>query len=351
MEKRKVIITLAVIAVCLGACFVYIKSDSISNQGETRSPSVSTNTNGATLTDNIVAVKKMGFPTVGAVPDGFERKEDITIYVENWCEIAYENTTGDFLSLDCYETDSFDGDVLNLQKNSPYPKPTRIVTINGSDGEVYERIFDSDINVIVWNDDGNNASCVLCSNITIEEMIASAESIEYDIKRMAPTEKEIEIIRTPKGTSIIEDDASEKYLDVIEKATKSVFDIAMESDSAIKGFELESLHKSFEFALTDDFRVEVYDYDYYMKAGKDIAITGGMNRSDDGNIRGMSWLSGQVASIVKNGKIIKSVTVSQQDVKLDPEARDPKEIKDIIMRDLKTPRCIVWDSVKGYTVA
>lgn len=351
MEKRKIIITFVVIAVCLTAGFIYTKSASIGNQGETDSPSLSTSTNGSTLTDNTGAIKKMGFPTIGTVPSGLKLKNGMTIYMETWYEIVYENTKGDFLSLDCYYSKSFDGSVLNLNTVHPFSEPTKTAAIKDSDGKIYEGIFNSDINVIIWEDNANNTTCILSSNIAIDEMIKCAESIKYDFNKAAPTEKEIEIIRTPKGTGIIEDDASEKYLDVIEKATKSVFDIAMENDSAIIGFELESLHKSFEFALTDDLMVEVYNYDYYMKARKGIEITGGMNRSDDGNIRGISWLSGQVASIVKNGKSIKSVAVSQQDVKLDPEERESKEIKDIIMRDLKTPKCIVWDSVKGYTVA
>ena len=76
-----------------------------------------------------------------------------------------------------------------------------------------------------------------------------------------------------------------------------------------------------------------------------------MYHRDDGNIGGISWLSGQVASITKDGEIIKAVSIGQQDVKLDPSTGEAQQINEIIMNDLKTPSCIVWDSTKGYTAA
>ena len=45
---------------------------------------------------------------------------------------------------------------------------------------------------------------------------------------------------------------------------------------AILKFELESFYKSFDFSILDDLLVEVFDYEYFMKADDNVLIAGGM---------------------------------------------------------------------------
>ena len=53
-------------------------------------------------------VRAMGFPSIRAVPDGFDYAEAKSIDTGDWCEVTYENGRGGFVSLDCYVPGSFD---------------------------------------------------------------------------------------------------------------------------------------------------------------------------------------------------------------------------------------------------
>ena len=53
-------------------------------------------------------VRAMGFPSIRAVPDGFNYAEAKSIDTGDWCEVTYENGRGGFVSLDCYVPGSFD---------------------------------------------------------------------------------------------------------------------------------------------------------------------------------------------------------------------------------------------------
>ena len=47
------------------------------------------------------SLRSMGFPSLSDVPDGFSFVDAKSIDTGDWCEITYENSSGDFLSLDC----------------------------------------------------------------------------------------------------------------------------------------------------------------------------------------------------------------------------------------------------------
>ena len=53
-------------------------------------------------------VRAMGFPSIRAVPDGFDYAEAKSIDTGDWCEVTYENGRGGFVTLDCYVPGSFD---------------------------------------------------------------------------------------------------------------------------------------------------------------------------------------------------------------------------------------------------
>lgn len=263
----------------------------------------------------------MGFPSLSTVPDGFSLVNEKSIDVGDWCEIAYENNQGDFISLDCYALDTFD---ISFLMN--YSESTEKITIKNNDATVYKNLSESNMNIIAWQDESNNSLCLLGGNISIEEMIQVAESIKYDMKKSIIASENSEFSTYPQERGTIEDDSLTAISDVLEYVTSPLFEKYKESDKAILNFQLESFYKSFDFSISDDLLIEVFDYEYIMKADDNVSMGGGMARDDNGYIRNFSGYFGQIVAISRDGQLIKVLPVTNQDVKLSPEGANEETL-------------------------
>ncbi len=281
-------------------------------------------------------VRNMGFPSLSAVPDGFSASDAKSIDMGDWCEVTYENHNGGFLSLDCYEPGTFDtvflGNYANLIEE---------ISLNGKEATVYQDLAGNDkhINIITWEDKSNNALSLLGGNVSIDEMVEAAKSIQYDRKKVVTEAENSEISFSPKDRGTIEETDLKKYADVLESATKPLFDQYIEKNNSISKFELESFYQSFHFPAKDHLLVEVFDYDYVMKAN-DHVLSAGMHRDEDGNIRDFRGSFGQIAAVSRDGQPIKVVPVIDMDVKLEPEDADEETlawIKGKVMTAVKSP--------------
>lgn len=282
------------------------------------------------------------------LPKGMTINEKTVIDNETWHEVVYENKSGDFLSLDCYITDKNKGFLDEFKAECMGEKSSGSFKINNATAEIYESVLDSHVNSIIWSDDEN--TYVMCSNLSVHEMEKTANSVIFNTDKVAGFYDKINIVETPNVNLEIDKEAKEKCLSAVENATETVFSDEMKKDKAVKGFTLESLYKSFEFDLSKDLKVEVYNYHYYMKADEDFLLAGGLYRGDDGNIRGGIWLNGQIAVLEKDSEILKTVPIGRQDVFVKPSERTPEEVKEIVMNEVKVPRCILWDNLLGYKV-
>ena len=103
-------------------------------------------------------VRAMGFPSIRAVPDGFNYAEAKSIDTGDWCEVTYENGRGGFVSLDCYVPGSFDTMFLDNYAGSKDK-----TTVGNKETVVYRNLAenDSSLTILTWNDMAQNAQCVL----------------------------------------------------------------------------------------------------------------------------------------------------------------------------------------------
>lgn len=321
MKTNKIIITVVIVILLVIAGGIYLKSSSDEN------------------------LRDMGFPSLNTVPDGFSSVDTKTIDTGDWCEVTYENNSGDFLSLDCYKTGTFDTAFLQN-----YAKSTDKAAINEKEAVVYQNLSgnDNNIRILAWEDEENNALCLLGGNISVDELIQAAESIKYDRKKAVSEPESGEISTSPQEKGMIETDALKKYSEVLENTTKPLFHQYMENDKAISKFEIESFYKSFDFYIADALLVEVFDYDYVMQAKNNAELVGGMQRDDDGNISGFTGSAGQTAAVSRDGQLIKAQLITGQDVKMEPADADEETldwIKENVMTSVKSPAYLVRNAL------
>ena len=280
-------------------------------------------------------LRNMGFPSISAIPDGYSLVDAESIDTEEWCEITYENNRGNFLSLDCYELGTFDTSFL-----LNYAEFTEQITLKDKEATIYKNLSGNNMNIVAWQDEHNNVLCLLGGNVSVDDLIQAAESIEYDRKKTVIESENSKISTYPKERGTIEYDSLEKVSDVLKCITNPLFEKYMEKDKAIVNFELESFYKSFDYSISDDLLVEVFDYEYFMEADNDVLFAGGMVRGEDGKIRGFTGDFGQIATISRNDQLIKAFFVTNQDVKLDPKDANEEEmnrIKEKLMVSAKSP--------------
>ena len=94
--------------------------------------------------------------------------------------------------------------------------------------------------------------------------------------------------------------------------------------------------------------MEVFDYDYFMKAKNDVILAGGMQRGDDGNIRGFTGAFGQIAAVSRGGQLIKAVPVLGLDVQLEAESTDEEasqQIKEKVLASIKSSAYFIRDAL------
>ncbi len=321
MKTNKVIISVIVVILLIAAGGIYLKFS---------------------LGENL---RSMGFPSLNTVPAGFSFVNAKAIDTGDWCEVSYENDGGNFFSLDCYELGTFDTAFLQN-----YAESSTKISIGDKDAMVYQNLAGNDdkIQILAWEDDENNALCLLGGNVSIDEMVQAAASIKYDMKKSVIKSKNNEITSSTQEIGMIEATALNDYSDVLKSTTKPLFDKYMENDKAIVEFDLESLYKAFEFHVADDLLVEVFDYDYFMKAKNDVILAGGMQRGDDGNIRGFTGAFGQIAAVSRGGQLIKALPVLGSDVKLEAECadeEDSQQIKEKVLTNIKSPAYFIRDAL------
>lgn len=286
-------------------------------------------------------VRNMAFPSLVAMPNGFAYAEAKSIDTGDWCEITYENNTGDFLSLDCYESGTFD---IAFLEN--YAKSIDKASVKGKKATIYKDLYDNDTNIsiIAWEDEENNALCILGGNISLNEMMQAAENITYDTKKAVAESENNGVPSTPQKRGTIEENYLKQHSNVLSAVTEPLFEQYMKNDKAVSDFVLESFYKAFEFSAADGLSVEVFDYDYFMNADDDVIITGGMYRDESGKVRGFVGSFGQIATVSRNGQLIKTVPITGVDVKLEPNGADEETltwIKEKVMTAVKSPAYIM----------
>lgn len=321
MKSNKIIISVIAVILLIAAGGIYLKFS---------------------LSENL---RSPGFPSLSTVPAGFSFVNEKAIDTGNWCEVSYENDGGNFFSLDCYELGTFDTAFLQN-----YAESSTKISIGDKDAMVYQNLAGNDdkIQILAWEDDENNALCLLGGNVSIDEMVQAAGSIKYDMKKSVTKSKNNEITSSTQEIGMIEAAALKDYSDILKSTTKPLFDKYMENDKAIVEFDLESLYKAFEFHIADDLLVEVFDYDYFMKAKNDVILAGGMQRGDDGNIRGFTGAFGQIAAVSRGGQLIKALPVLGLDVKLEAvcaDEEDSQQIKEKVLTNIKSPAYFIRDAL------
>lgn len=95
-------------------------------------------------TDENASTREVGFPSLASVPAGFSYMEDKSVDMGDWCEIIYENTSGDILSLDCYAKGTFDLSFL-----PGYAALEKKITINNVEASIYNSNSDN-TKTLVW---------------------------------------------------------------------------------------------------------------------------------------------------------------------------------------------------------
>lgn len=288
-------------------------------------------------TDENASAREVGFPSLTSVPAGFSYMEDKSVDMGDWCEIIYENTSGDILSLDCYAKGTFDLSFL-----PGYAALEKKITINNVEASIYNSDSDN-AKILVWEDAGNNALCVLGGNISEDELIEAAKNVRYDMKKDVKMPEKDEITTYSKADGTADESELKNLSHVLDYSTKPLFDSAMENDKAISEINLESIYKSFDFPAADGLSVEVFDYEYIMKVGESVVMTGGMVIENDGNITGFNGSSGQLAALSRRGEIVKAVPLVNLDVNLEPDGADHETsewIVENVMISVKSPACI-----------
>lgn len=285
--------------------------------------------------------RNMGFPSLTEVPEGFTFVEIKSIDTGDWCEVTYESNNGEFLSLDCYEPGTFDTSFL-----VNYAKSTEQISVKGKEATVYKNLSGGDerINIIAWEDEDNHALCLLGSNLSLDRALNMAENVKFDREKEIAEPENDEISSTPKQRGTIEEKDLKLYSNVLEVATKPIFDQYRKNDKAVSDFVLESFYKSFDFYVADNLFVEVFDFDYYMDAADGVIIAGGMQRGEDGHIRYFNGSFGQIAAVSRGGQLIKALPLTNLDVKLEPEGANEETLewmKGKVMESIKSPSYLI----------
>lgn len=290
-------------------------------------------------------LRKMGFPSLSDIPDGFAPVDAKTMDLGDWCELIFESNRGESFSLDCYESGTFDTAFL-----LHYAEQTEQRTVGGQEATVYKNLSETNRNLLSWQDEPNQALCLLGGTLSVEELVQIAESIEYDREKAVPTAENSKITAYPKERGTIEQASLETLSDCLERITSPLFELSMENDQAIKKFTLESFYKSFDFSVADDLFVEVFDYDYFMEADDEVTMAGGMTREENGIIRGFNGAFGQLATVSRDGQRIKAFFVVNQDMKLNPTGADEEELNRIqenLLASMKSPACLIRNALSN----
>ena len=69
-----------------------------------------------------------------------------------------------------------------------YEKTAENVSIKGKEAAVYKS-KDDQLHILTWEDDKNQAKCLLGGNIPIDDMVKAAKSVKYDKKKAVRTQK------------------------------------------------------------------------------------------------------------------------------------------------------------------
>ena len=146
-------------------------------------------------------VRAMGFPSIRAVPDGFNYAEAKSIDTGDWCEVTYENGRGGFMSLDCYAPGSFDTAFLEN-----YAGSKEKTTVGNKEAVVYRNLAenDSSLTILTWNDMAQNAQCVLGGNVSLDALVRAAESIRYDKRKTVAEAESSEITCFPQQDGTVD---------------------------------------------------------------------------------------------------------------------------------------------------
>ncbi len=354
---RKVAVVLLVI--CLGAGSVLVFSEDaramvrhwyksvfenkvVYNNVDTKEPDGEITDTENTEEENVNAGEEeyaeMGFPVFDWIPEGFELLSDLTIDDESWCEVTYKDSADNYFSFDCYKTGTVERLDLNAEGNN-----VETVSINGTKGDYYNTIFTSDASVLVWIDEKTESLCILGSSLDKDTMVKIAESLKYDREHELSVTQDISAQVITEGKGTIDQDALEKYGDILDRSMKEFFELYKESYSAVEGFELEAFYESFEIDILSGMKAEVYDFNYSMKAGEDMVLAGGMHRDDDGLIRSFNGSWGQIAVLKRGDEVIKVMPVTGMDIAIDLTDADDTMIawaRDRIITALKNPRYV-----------
>lgn len=287
-------------------------------------------------------VRTMGFPSLTAVPDGFTYADAKSIDTGDWCEVTYENG-GAFLSLDCYELDTFDPAFL-----ANYAGSKSKTTVGNKEATVYQNLSgnDSSLTILTWQDAEQNALCLLGGNISLDEMVRAAESIRYDRKKAAVEAENSEATCFPQQDGTIDEAYLNEYAGVLKYATRSLYASWQRSDPAIKGFDLESFYKCAEYDIADDVLVEIFDFEYVMKADRDAVLTDAMDWDEEGNVRHFFGGVGQIVVLSRDGRILKACPVTGQDIKMELDGGDEEStawVKAHLDNDIKSPAYLKRD--------
>ena len=119
------------------------------------------------------SIRSMGFPSLSDVPGGFSSVDAKSIDTGDWCEITYENSSGDFLSLDCYESGTFD---IAFLMN--YAESTEQMTIKDKEATVYKNLSDNGaIYFDKFNAGGEVCEVSKKDMVKVEEMYSLIEKL------------------------------------------------------------------------------------------------------------------------------------------------------------------------------
>lgn len=268
-------------------------------------------------------VRAMGFPSIRAVPDGFNYAEAKSIDTGDWCEVTYENGRGGFVSLDCYVPGSFDTAFLENYAGSKDK-----TTVGNKEAVLYRNLAENDsrLTILTWNDMAQNAQCVLGGNVSLDALVRAAESIRYDKRKTVAEAENSEITCFPQQDGTVDETYLNEYADVLKYATKLNLEDCKKSDPAIKEFALDSFYKCSAYEIADDVLVEIFDFEYVMKADRDAVLSGGMYWDEDGNVRYFFGAFGQIVVLSRDGKFLKACPVTRQDIKIELDGRDEEGI-------------------------
>ena len=103
---------------------------------------------------------------------------------------------------------------------------------------------------------------------------------------------------------------------------------------------MESFYKCAEYGIADDVLVEIFDFEYVMKADPDAVLTDAMDWDEEGNVRHFFGAVGQIVVLSRDGKFLKACPVTRQDIKMELDGRDEEGIawvKGHLDNNIKSP--------------